>query len=170
MIHIGEGSYINERFASGHYGSTIKDTDIKPRIIIGNYTSIGKELQCIMHHHDLHHTSTSPEFGSCFSKGNIVIGNDVWIGMKVTIMDNVTIGDGAIIGACAVVTKDIPPYAIAVGNPARIVKYRFAPDIIERFLKNPWWNYKKEQIIEMGIKTKTPIEFLETIESLQSKL
>ena len=133
-------------------------------IQIGNRTVISQGSFICCGSHDYN------DPGFPLIKKPIIIGNDVWIGMKVTIMDNVTIGDGAIIGACAVVTKDIPPYAIAVGNPARIVKYRFAPDIIERFLKNPWWNYKKEQIIEMGIKTKTPIEFLETIESLQSKL
>lgn len=69
------------------------------------------------------------------------IGNDVWIGANAFIKDGVTIGDGAIIGACTVVTKDVPPYAIVVGNPGKIIRYRFSQEIIDELLKLKWWNY-----------------------------
>ncbi len=70
----------------------------------------------------------------------VEIGNDVWVCENVTILGGVKIGDGAIIGAGAVVTKDIPPYAVAVGVPAVVKKYRFEQKIIERLLKSEWWN------------------------------
>jgi acetyltransferase-like isoleucine patch superfamily enzyme len=74
------------------------------------------------------------------------IGNDVWIGSRAILIDGVTIGDGAIIGAGAVVTKDVPPYAIVGGIPARLIKYRFEPDEIEFLLKLKWWDKDLEWI------------------------
>jgi acetyltransferase-like isoleucine patch superfamily enzyme len=75
------------------------------------------------------------------TKGDVTIGNDVWIGQHVTILSGVTIGDGAVIGAHSVVGKSIPPYAIAVGNPARVIRYRFDEKTIEMLLKIQWWNW-----------------------------
>ena len=69
------------------------------------------------------------------SKGDIVINNDVWIGFRSTIMSGVHIGQGAVVAAGAVVTKDVPPYAIVGGVPAKIIKYRFSPEVIEQLLK-----------------------------------
>nr|WP_255481100.1 CatB-related O-acetyltransferase [Pontibacter sp. Tf4] len=71
----------------------------------------------------------------------IIIGNDVFIGMNVTILDGVTIGDGAVIGAGSVVSKDIPPYAVAYGNPIKVVKYRFSDSTIKRLLETKWWDW-----------------------------
>lgn len=71
----------------------------------------------------------------------IVIGNDVWIGEGVYISRGVTIGDGAVIAARSVIVRDVPPYAIVGGIPARVIRYRFAPEIIERLLKVRWWAY-----------------------------
>jgi virginiamycin A acetyltransferase len=81
------------------------------------------------------------------SNGFITIGNDVWVGTKAIIMPNVTIGDGAIIGAGAVVTHDIPPYAIACGVPARVIKYRFSEIEIKKLLQIAWWNWPKQKIV-----------------------
>ena len=78
----------------------------------------------------------------------VIIGNDVWISRNVTIMGGVKIGKGAVIGADAVIAKDIPPYAIAVGNPARIIKYRFDEDTIRKLLAVKWWNWDLKKIAE----------------------
>lgn len=80
------------------------------------------------------------------TKGDVVIGNDVWIGADALILSGVTVGHGAVVGARAVVTKDIPPYAIVVGNPARVIKYRFASDQIAALLQLAWWDLPDEQI------------------------
>lgn len=74
------------------------------------------------------------------------IGNDVWIGAKATIMDGVTIGDGAIVAAGSVVTKNVPPYAVVGGCPAKIIKYRFSQEIIDRLLDIKWWNLPDDEI------------------------
>lgn len=76
----------------------------------------------------------------------VTVGNDVWIGANVIIMDGLKIGDGAVVGANAVVTRDVPPYAIVGGIPARIIRYRFEPEIIEKLLALQWWNLPDEQI------------------------
>ncbi len=100
--------------------------------------------------------TTSPLYGSrkrtkftgrhAFSKGDVVIGNDVWIGHGATILSGVTIGHGAVIGACAVVTKDVPPYGIVVGTPARLVRKRFSDENIAILLNLRWWDWPEEKI------------------------
>lgn len=80
------------------------------------------------------------------NKGDIVIGNDVWIGYEVVILAGVTIGDGAIIGTRAVVTKDVPPYTIVGGVPAKSIKKRFSEETISTLLEIQWWNWSKERI------------------------
>ena len=75
------------------------------------------------------------------SRGDMVIGNDVWIGLRVTILPGVTIGDGAIIGAHAVVSRDVRPYAIAAGNPAREVRRRFDDEAVAELLEIRWWDW-----------------------------
>ncbi len=80
------------------------------------------------------------------TNGNITIGNDVWIGSHATILSGVTIGDGACVGAYALVTKDVPPYAIVGGNPAKIIRYRFDEKTIAALLKIAWWNWPIEKI------------------------
>lgn len=84
--------------------------------------------------------------GHPISKGDVVIGNDVWLGSGCTIMSGVQIGDGAVVSAKAVVTKDIPPYCIAAGNPAVVVKKRFTDEQIARLLDKAWWNLDDERI------------------------
>ena len=80
------------------------------------------------------------------TKGDVVIGNDVWLGAESVILSGVTIGDGAAIGARAVVTGNVPPYAIVAGNPARIVKNRFDDETISRLSKIKWWEWKDAKI------------------------
>lgn len=80
------------------------------------------------------------------SKGNIVIGNDVWLGANSIILSGITIGHGSIVAAGAVVNKDVPPFAIVAGNPARVVKYRFTDEIIVRLLDLKWWDWDINKI------------------------
>lgn len=80
------------------------------------------------------------------NKGDIVVGNDVWIGYEAVILSGVTIGDGAIIGSRAVVTKDVPPYTIVGGVPARAIRKRFDEDTIARLKALQWWNWDEEKI------------------------
>lgn len=80
------------------------------------------------------------------NKGDIIIGNDVWIGYEAVILAGVTIGDGAIIGTRAVVTKDVPPYTIVGGVPAKPIKRRFSEETISELLEIQWWNWSKEKI------------------------
>lgn len=88
-------------------------------------------------------TNTGP-----IGKSIPTIGNDVWIGMWVTIYSGVDIGDGAVIAGNAVVTKAVPPYAVVAGNPARVVKYRFPPETIEKLLQYKWWDFPIEMITQ----------------------
>jgi chloramphenicol O-acetyltransferase type B len=80
------------------------------------------------------------------AKGNVSIGSDVWVGTDALILSGVTIGDGAVIGARAVVARDVPPYAVASGNPARVVKYRFSDELIARLLRVKWWTWDEAQV------------------------
>jgi len=85
-------------------------------------------------------------FEASKNKGDMVIGNDVWIGLEATIMPGVTIGDGAIIGAKSVVTHNVEPYSVVAGNPARVIKKRFSDETIKRLLKIQWWNWPIQTI------------------------
>lgn len=128
------------------------------KLYVGNFSSIAAGVQIILggnHRMDWVTTYPFPALwqgvaghisGYCKTKGNVVIGNDVWIGKGVTILSGVTINDGAVIGAHAVVAKDVPPYAVVVGNPARIVKYRFDEEVIKKLLSIAWWNWPDEKI------------------------
>lgn len=81
------------------------------------------------------------------SRGDVTIGNDVWIGRKAMILSGVTLGDGVIVGAGSVVRQSAPPYAIVAGNPARVAGFRFAPEQIEALLRIKWWDWSEERIV-----------------------
>lgn len=131
-------------------------------VIIGNFCSIGPSVWIGgLPSHPLTLKSTFPGFYQKDSSyygvkpeydysepefRQVKIGNDVWVGARAMIMDGVTIGDGAVIAAGAVVTKDIPPYAIVGGVPAKVIKFRFSEQEIKEMLESQWWNdpkYKK---------------------------
>lgn len=132
------------------------------KLVIGKFCSIACGVKFIFNsaNHTLSSLSTYP-FPIFFeeweldvknitnawdNKGDIVIGNDVWIGYEAVIMAGVTIGDGAIIGTGAVVTKDIPPYTIVGGIPAKPIRKRFKQETIDILLKIKWWNWSDEKI------------------------
>ncbi len=82
------------------------------------------------------------------TRGDTVVGNDVWIGYDALIMPGVTIGDGAIVATRSVVTSDVPPYAIVGGNPARLIRQRFDPPTVDRLLRIAWWDWPPERVTE----------------------
>lgn len=81
-------------------------------------------------------------------KGDIVVGNDVWIGYEAVVLAGVTIGDGAVVGARAVVTRDVPPYTIVGGVPARAIRRRFPEETVEELLRLKWWDWPPERIAQ----------------------
>lgn len=146
---VGDYSYISAN-------CDITNTNIKRFCSIADNCRIGTAS------HTLNNISTSPIFTfknnatdtiwiqKNIGHGNDVkpvnIGNDVWIATHVIIKDGITIGDGAIIGAGAVVVKDVPPYAVVGGVPAKVIKYRFEKPIIDKLLELQWWNYSDEKL------------------------
>ncbi|MCE5323754.1 CatB-related O-acetyltransferase [bacterium] len=131
------------------------------KLIIGKFCSVACGARFIFNsaNHTLKSLSTYPfpifydEWNGGFkvndawdNKGDIVIGSDVWIGYEAVIMAGVSIGDGAIIGTRALVTKDVPPYAIVGGIPAKLIRYRFDQSAIQRLLALQWWNWDAGKI------------------------
>lgn len=146
-VKISQYSYVG-------YGTSISHCDI------GKFCSIGPDVKIGLGKHPTNFVSTSPVFysemnplGVNFVKGShfleyekTIIGNDVWIGANAIIMDGVKVGDGAIIAAGAVVTKDVEPYAIVGGIPAKLLRYRFDREIIKELLIVKWWDWNYEKI------------------------
>ncbi len=144
------------------YGSYINSYGDFTHAEIGKYCSIGAYVSTAVGSHPLdgaaamHPAFTDPAsgFGFVYAREKtfrddtppIRIGNDVWIGNHVLILDGVTIGDGAVVGAGAVVARDLPPYSISVGVPAKPIRYRFSPDVIEKLLSFRWWDREEEWI------------------------
>lgn len=165
MMHIGKSTYATGILIKTGVLMSNPDDYIYHNIVIGNNTSIGYNVQFII---DMNHDYNSVYMGIIKEfaeeggsrgingqilkriqrKGQILIGNDVWIGDNVTIMGGVTIHDGAVVAAGTVVTKDVPPYAIVGGNPAKVIQYRFEKDIIDGLEKIKWWNWSSEDLIE----------------------
>ena len=139
-----ESSIIDKNSEIGNY-SFISSNVIITKSKIGNYCSIAPCAKIGLGEHDYHNISTSVRFIENpyqeLTKKECKLGNDVWVGTNAVILRGVTIGDGAVIGANAVVTKDIPPFAIAVGAPTRILKYRFSEDKINKIIASKWWDY-----------------------------
>ncbi len=165
MIHLGHRSYI--------FGNPPSNFFEVP-VYVGNYTGIGTNLT-ILGGSGQHPSATHPECVSNFpfaefkmgdyypsvGKGAIHIGHDVWIGAHVTLLDGISIGNGAIIGAGSIVAKSIPPYAIAVGNPVQIKKFRFDEATREALLAIQWWNWSESDIQDALPRMKDIHTFLE---------
>lgn len=156
-VEILEHSYINR-------GSNVMSGKI------GKYCSIGYNVDIGMFEHPLTMVSTSKEIYEGTDDWNElpsppVIGNDVWIGSKATILQGVTVGNGAIIAAGAVVTKDVPSYAIVGGVPAKVIKYRFDEDTRKKLEDTKWWEKDEEWINVHKELFKDPQKFLAKFES-----
>ncbi len=161
QIEVGAYSYYDDSRGPEHFEARCVRylfDFVGDKLIIGKFVAIAQGAQFIMNgaNHPLSGFTTFP--WSSFEgwkdnapvewpdKGNTIIGNDVWIGREAVIMPGVTVGHGAIIGSHAVVAKDVPPYGVAVGNPARIAKIRFPPEIVERLLAIAWWDWPPDTI------------------------
>lgn len=152
--------YPQYRIGRGTYGNlTVLNWNEGASLSVGNFTSIADGVKIFLggggeHRSDWVTTypfnvlwpSASAISGHPKTKGDVIIGSDVWIGTEAVILSGVKVGDGAVIGARAVVAKDVPPYAVVAGNPSRIVKWRFEPAIVERLLRVAWWNWSEESI------------------------
>ncbi len=164
---IDAGTYISKPFAidgvTVGFATAIGPNACISHTTIGKFCSIGPNFLCGWGIHPTNALSTSPVFystrrqnGFTYSKTDkieerkaIAIGNDVFIGANVTVLDGITIGDGAVIGAGAVVSKNIPPYAVAVGCPIQVIKYRFQPQIVEGLQQLQWWNKDEKTWLAM---------------------
>jgi len=161
-IQVGEYTYYDDFEDVSNFEKNVKYhfDFIGDKLIIGKFCMIASGATFIMNggNHLTEASSAYPFaiFGGAWqhamdgksypSKGNTVIGNDVWIGHDATIMPGVQIGDGAIIATKAVVTKDVEPYTIVGGNPAKPIKKRFSEDTISKLLQLKWWDWDIEKI------------------------
>ncbi|MDY3013611.1 MAG: Vat family streptogramin A O-acetyltransferase [Evtepia sp.] len=163
-IQVGDYTYYDDAATGGedfevhvtHHYDFIGD-----RLIIGKFCAIGKGVEFIMNgaNHPMKGPTTYPFyiFGHGWEKvipgpqdltfkGDTIVGNDVWMGQNVTVLPGVHIGDGAIIGANSVVASDVPPYAIAAGNPCRVIRPRFDPEVTRCLQELRWWDWDPERI------------------------
>jgi len=185
-IEIGEFSYYHNFDILENYESYLAPYlfPLSPdKLIIGKFVQIAHGVRFITNsaNHKMKAFSTYPfmnfmmtnkttsedivkMFEESQNAGDTVVGNDVWIGIDATIMPNVKIGDGAIIGAKSVVTKNVEPYTIVAGNPAKVIKRRFDDDTVEKLLKIKWWEWDIKTIEKnIGAITGNDIEALSDI-------
>lgn len=160
-IEVGDFSYFDgsnfEKYVTHHYDF------IGDKLIIGKFCQIGRNVEFVMNgaNHQMNSITTYPFYifkgwdqkptdeKDLPYKGDTVVGNDVWIGQKVTILPGIHIGDGAIIGANSVVSKDVPPYSVVAGNPIKLIRKRFDDELIGLLLTFKWWNKPIEEIQEI---------------------
>jgi acetyltransferase-like isoleucine patch superfamily enzyme len=152
---------IRERFAVGRgtYGEpTVLQSDDCSTLRIGAFCSIARNVTIILsggHRSDwittypfMHFRDSARAIDVPLGRGDVNIGNDVWIGFGATILSGVTIGNGAVVGAQALVTKDVPPYAIAAGNPAKSLRRRFSDETIHILQQLAWWDWSDAELDE----------------------
>ena len=173
--HVGSGCHIVDssfdRFS--YCGSNTAIIRAK----IGSFCSISDNVLIGGAMHPIENVSTSPSFyggkgnGMNFKLGSgeqpiikeTIILNDVWIGNSVVIKSGVTIGNGAVLGMGSVVTKDVPPYAIVAGNPAKLIRYRFSEEIINNLNNSRWWEFDNDHLRRLSPYMGNPEEFIKHI-------
>lgn len=164
LVTLGDGSYISEgklTFSGPHC-----------HVLIGNYSSIAHNVEFIVGSNHNNRLVSNYPFRAIYAHDSsgavnndrnhnqVIIGNDVWIGANVTILDGVRIGNGAVVGAGTVVARNVPPYAVVAGNPARVVRYRFSPEVIDSLQRIKWWNWDSVRIKKCWREFENTEEFL----------
>ena len=172
-IIVGDFTYIADSEFESHV--THHYDFIGDKLIIGKFCQIAAGVEFVMNgaNHQMNAVSTFPFYtlegwdmkppaaSEMPFKGDTVIGNDVWIGQNTTILPGVHIGDGAIIGANSVVASDVEPYSIVVGNPVKLIRYRFDGELTSLLLKFKWWDKPVEEINGLiPILTNSDLEFV----------
>lgn len=183
-VQIGKCEISSRQVSFGAY-SYINSGFIRSHVSVGRYCSIGRNVTLGSGIHNLTSFSTHPIFEKKIidtsreqvddknwifmpngEKYRIIIGNDVWIGDYAYIMSGVKVGDGAVIGAGSIVTKDVDPYSIVVGTPAKHLKYRFSNDVINRLLRLRWFEFLYETIEDIDMHSDHIEEKLSKLESI----
>ena len=172
-IIVGDFTYIADSEFESHV--THHYDFIGDKLIIGKFCQIAAGVEFVMNgaNHQMNAVSTFPFYtlegwdmkppaaSDMPFKGDTVIGNDVWIGQNATILPGVHIGDGAIIGANSVVASDVEPYSIVVGNPVKLIRYRFDEELTSLLLKFKWWDKPVEEINALiPVLTNSDLEFV----------
>lgn len=147
---IGKGTYIYKNVRIGDYSYINKNSNIE-NCTIGNYCSISSNVFISPQEHNLKCFSTYPQFDHNKNEKQTVIGNDVLISAGAFIKQGVTIGNGAVVGMGAVVTKDVPEYAVVVGNPAKVLRFRFSKKVIESIKNSHWWSQRIESVNQSAL-------------------
>ena len=159
-IEVGEYTYFSGRDFEAHV--THHYPVYGDRLIIGKFCQIAAGVEFIMNgaNHQMNALTTypfyilgweqeSPSMADLPNKGDTVVGNDVWIGQNVTVLPGVHIGDGAVVGAESVVARDVEPYTVVAGNPARLIRRRFAPALQALLERLRWWDRPLEEIARL---------------------
>jgi len=165
-VFLGKGASVGHRSQIGKYAFINADSIVYANVTMGRYCAFGRYVEVGLAHHPLNFLSThhlvissspflgDPDFASARKipwqvHPATTIGNDVWIGAKACIVSGVSIGDGAVVAAGSVVTKDVPPYMIVGGNPAREIRTRFNEEQIAELLEYKWWNLPLAEINQL---------------------